>query len=367
MKQPIALLFANLKGNLGDFAILDAMLREAERRYPGHPLHVFPHRFLPVDDQRVRALRDAGAPAFEVAGATYHQSVEGQVKWLRSLGLWRGMQNRLVEGLTEASSADAARFRDYRAVLLAGGDHWSGINLGISMLATLSAVARYNGDIEAFPFSVNKLTRFNRPRDLRRRLGVLKKPIPLRDRRSKEEIQSLGLNAELTPDCVYSLEKVADEVMPMQDRAPGRIILSLTGRHRNELSSDLRATIARVRATGRPVELLSTCEVEDFAAFKGLSEELGVPYRAPLTWQEMVAEFKNCSLLVTNRLHGLILGELSGAAMLPVADRVKVEAYVRDKSVRVFASKPSDISAELCGQATEVGSILSRRNGGTAI
>jgi polysaccharide pyruvyl transferase WcaK-like protein len=49
-----------------------------------------------------------------------------------------------------------------------------------------------------------------------------------------------------------------------------------------------------------------------------------------LAWRDVVAEFKASGLVVTNRLHGMILGALSGARLLPVADREKIRAFVGD-------------------------------------
>ena len=43
-----------------------------------------------------------------------------------------------------------------------------------------------------------------------------------------------------------------------------------------------------------------------------------------------MAEIKASSLLVSNRLHGLILGSLADMPILPVANRQKTMAFVRD-------------------------------------
>ena len=147
MQKSVAILYANLKGNIGDFAILDAMLRETAQRFPGRRIDVYPHGFLDVDDTRLAAFRAAGAPEFEIAGGTFHRPVPPKLKRLYRFGLWPRIQRRLVENLRRASREEAKRFAQYEAIFLAGGDQWNAMDLGVSMFGTLLAIAEHNPNI----------------------------------------------------------------------------------------------------------------------------------------------------------------------------------------------------------------------------
>ena len=330
MKAPVAILFANLKGNIGDFAILHAILLELRSRFAGHPLHVFSHQFHGVDEERLRAFTTS-APEFELVGTTYghgrRRSFARLVPLFRS---WPLVQAREVRALAARSIPDASLFRDYEAIFLAGGAHWGGTKVGTSMFGTLMAVHHYNDRIYTFPFSINpSLRKYNSASALKQYFSMIRSPLIVRDGKTKAIMDELGLPAVLGADCVFSLQDVADQIEPAGGREHSRIIFVVTGRS----LKDLNPAIRRIGRPAPQIALLTTCELEDGEALESLSGELQVAYHAPRTWQEAVAELKASSLVVTNRLHGLILGSFAKTPLLPIADRQKVEAFVLDASM----------------------------------
>jgi polysaccharide pyruvyl transferase WcaK-like protein len=330
MKPPIAILFANLKGNIGDFAILQAILLELGRRFAGHPLHVFSHQFHGVDEKRLSAFKRA-APEFELIGTTY--APDARRSFARLMALFRAssmVQAREVRSLAARSIPGASRFRDYEAIFLVGGAHWSGRKVGTSMFGTLMAVHHHNDRIYAFPFSVSpSLRRYNSAAALKQYFSMIRAPLIVRDGKTKAMMDELGLAAVLGADCVFSLEDFADQIEPMGGREHSRIVFVVTGGS----LKDLRLAIRRIGRPAGQIALLTTCELEDGEALEALSGELQIPYYAPTTWQEVVAELKASSLVVTNRLHGLILGSFAKTPLLPVADRQKVEAFALDAAM----------------------------------
>jgi polysaccharide pyruvyl transferase WcaK-like protein len=355
MKLPIAILFANLKGNIGDFAILHAMLRDLAAKYPGHPLDVFPHGFYREDASRLAAFEAGCAVDFQIAGHTY----KGEpMPWLaqqgvRALGLWPLAQRRSIRTLADAAATDAARFRDYEAIFLAGGEHWGGTSGAISMFGTLNAIHRHNPKIYAYPFSVNpKMLRFNARSALVENFRKIGAPLVPRDGLSKALLDRLGLDVVQGADCVHTLQDLADDVAPAAARYPGRILVAVTG-SRRRLGRALQAACAQLRAAGRDIALLTTCAPEDQAAFQPVARALGIPYLAPQSWQAAVAEMKASSLLITNRLHGLILGTLADTALLPVTDRKKAEAFVKDAAMPFSAASLAAVTPSLVSQCLE--------------
>ncbi|WP_275783720.1 hypothetical protein [Pararhizobium gei] len=43
MTAPVAVIYANLKGNIGDFAILHSMLLDIRERHPGRAVDAYSH------------------------------------------------------------------------------------------------------------------------------------------------------------------------------------------------------------------------------------------------------------------------------------------------------------------------------------
>ena len=336
MKPPIAILFANLKGNIGDFAILHAMLVYLQRRFPGQSLHVFSHGFYGVDERRLAAFRASSQIQFELAGTTYFRVAESKLleRVVRPFGLWPVAQAHLIGSLAERVASCATKFREYEAIFIAGGEHWSGTSGGISMFGTLSAVHRHNERIYTFPFSISpRIRSFNSKQALQRYFQKIREPLIVRDGISKTVLDELGISSVLGADSVYTMQDFADKIEPTEGRDRSRILFALTG-SRKKFEVDLRAALRQVGGSVGPIALMTTCELEDGARSEAIAREFGIAYYAPTTWQEAVAEIKASSLLVTNRLHGLILGSLANTPLLPVANRKKAEAFVRDAQIR---------------------------------
>jgi len=348
MNAPIAVVFANLKGNIGDFAILHSMLVEIRARFPEHPIHVFSHGFRDVDKERFAAFKAANAPKFEHLGTTYSHSVNATLRRLVSnLGLWPLVQPLFIRAVAARSAADAERFRAYEAIFLCGGDMWCGVNVGISMFATLTAIHNQNDRIYAFPFSINpKISRYTSKQNLQRYIGKIRKPVVTRDEISKSTFDKFGVASISGADCVFSLKALADDVKPMVGRDRTRILLVWTGKPK-KLESNLRSALQRLNPLAGRLALLTTCAPEDGEIYKALSNDFGIPTYAPATWQETVAEIKASSLVVTNRLHGLILSTLAETAVLPVTDRKKAEAFAIETQVPYSAAAIDALTPKL--------------------
>jgi polysaccharide pyruvyl transferase WcaK-like protein len=338
-----------LKGNVGDFAILHAVLKNVNRKFPESEIHVFPHGYYELDENRFASFRAKCDVSFDLTGKTYFSELRDtpHERLARMFGYWPRVQASHIKALAERAAKDAAKFATYEAIFVVGGEHWGGTKGGISMFGTLSAIHRYNDRIYAYPFSVNpRITRFNSETALRENFDKIRKPLIVRDGSSQKLLAELGVDADLGSDCVYSLHGLADAIEPKAERDISRVILAVTGSKRH-FAPDLRAAIKQLRGDGRHIALLTTCEFEDGYHCEAIAHEFGLTYHAPLDWQDAVAEMKSSSLVVTNRLHGLILGSLAGTPLLPVTNRSKAKAFVIDADMPYSLASITEINADV--------------------
>lgn len=343
MKNPVAILFANLKGNLGDFAILQAILEDVSLRLPGHPIHVFHHPFTAVNNENLAVFR-ASAPEFELAGPTYSIRFPFYVKWLTRYRMWKHIQAWYILAMEKKARSDAIRFEQYEAVIVAGGDQWGGSNPGASMFGTVKAISHHNSRIYAYPCSVSaQAFRFNSPMAIREYFAEIRAPIIARDMMTRNNLLTCGVDATFGNDCVFALGHIADKIPPMPHRDLCRVILIVTGSsNRNRL----QIVASGLLSAGIPIEFMTTSPPEDAEWFEELARRLGVPVRTPVSWQEAVGELKASSLIVTNRLHAMIFSCFGNTAILPISDRAKAGALAEDMGLIDVAHSIEEISPD---------------------
>ena len=169
----------------------------------------------------------------------------------------------------------------------------------------------------------------------------------MRDGITHDLMSDLGIPTVLGHDTVFSLSGPGQQVAPLETRDRERILLVLTGPHdRALLVRTLGDVLDRLKGVGRPIEMLTTCWNEDLQIYKDLGREHGVEVRAPLTWQETIAELKQSAVVVTDRLHCLILGTFAECTLFPVADRKKAEAFIRDTGTPHHGRGMEDVAPE---------------------
>ena len=352
----VAVLFANLKGNIGDYAILQAMIKKISESYPGHQVHVHSHPLVGIDRKRLSAFLELN-PGIEIHENFPTQQIALHQRLLCSSIFKRGMQRNLIHHFASKASASLAGLADHKAVFIAGGDQWSGRELGVSMFGTLTATHQLNPNVQVFPFSLkSSIFKLYSIPLLKSFFSMLQQPIVARDSLTKGILDQVGVESQLGVDCVYGLRDDATTITPKAGRNASRILFAVKGQPK-----DLESTLVKLLKDGSDVEILTTCPAEDNRVMLALAEKLSLPYHQPMSWQEIVSEFKSSSMIVTNRLHGLILGSLADAPLLPVTNRKKALAFVHDAGLPHHASSVTDISHQLIEAAkTDSGEILEK-------
>lgn len=208
------------------------------------------------------------------------------------------------------------------------------------MFANLRAIAACNAEIYSYPVSVSSsLWKVNGRASLSRDLSLIKPPLIARDSQTRRMLQELKLNAVLGADCVFAAPKPASHSAAEGERK--RVLFVLT----SQPPDQIEAALIRAQNAGLEPVLLSTCAIEDGPVQKTVADRLGVDFIAPLTWQGAVSAMQSSTIVVTNRLHGLILASFSQSSVVPLVDRPKVRAVVQDARLPVSVNALADLNA----------------------
>ena len=206
--SPVLILFANLKGNLGDFAILNAMLLDSKRKHPGSPVHILSHGQHEIDEKRFSAFKAEAQCEFVYKGKMPFVRITGWFSILKRLGLSRWLSGKCVKYL-EQKYAKHPAFRDlksYDAFYFTGGEQWSGYSNGITMFAVLSLVSGTGKYVHVYPFSAKgKLLENFHIAQLKTLFANFDEEIAVRDSHSYQTVSQITPRVKLGADCVFSL------------------------------------------------------------------------------------------------------------------------------------------------------------------
>ena len=347
----VLVVFANVKGNLGDFAILDAMLEELSRRYPGCRIDVSSHGQHRADEKRMAAFVALANPAFRYVGKTPFLRIPKFWSFFKRMGLSAAVSERFILKLAKEYGRQPL-FSDvekYKAVVFAGGEQWSGFSNGITMLAVLSMLIPRNPNLYLFPCSVKeKLVEMHKLSRLEHCFGAFCGKLITRDSRSHGTVRKFRQDAVSGVDCVFSLGGRV-EVPERVDGTGKEIIFALTTSPGSR-NREVKAAFQRLEQAGFRVRMLSSCEREDGADHRMICDGDESKCLFPETWQEAVGLLAAADVVFTNRLHCLIFSFFTDVAVVPVLDREKLLGVFRDVGLPIGIDDVGEIDTALIGR-----------------
>jgi len=341
----VAIIFANFKGNLGDFAILDGMLHSINHLHKKCLVDVYPNPDLTVDDVKLSAFMSKAKP-FEIKKISVPK-----IKFLNLisfLGLF-GLRSIAFEYYINYLSKkfDASYFSNYEAIYIVGGDQWSATTLGIRMFSIIQSISKINNRLFAFPFSANpKILKKNAYINFKKYLEKINGPLKVRDGISLRVIEKLNIPANLSADIAYSLYSDHAKINKTSDNIHKKnLVLICVTRPKHLIINEVRELTSLIISKNFDVALLSTCFSEDQLSYDLVASQLGIKIINPLTWQDLVTEVGKAKLVITNRLHCLILGSFTETALIPITSRAKIKAYVEDSLSPIYFERINDINS----------------------
>lgn len=357
----ILILCANLKGNLGDFAILEAMGRVLLKHFPDCEVSFYHHGNKGEDTERLAAFERTLPPGMRSVGsAPSGRRPYFLRKFTKSLmrgGLHYGQQRAAIGKWADRLAQDedfCARIKTARAVFFAGGSQWGKGDLNMNMFGQLLCVRQLNAKAFIFPFSISEsLIPCNGSQSLKELLRLLCNPIAVRDIETYELLNQIGVPAQLFCDSVFAL----DGICPTQGSAEAGNLVFICITSKGGLTAGAVAkVIEALHEQQMEVALFSTCEIEDEAFYRQIKKLIDVDLVAPKSWQDAVFRLGQARFVVTNRLHCLIFSCLIRTPVVPITNRVKVRGFARDAGLDLSFSSLEEVAH------TEVSSIAARRD-----
>ncbi len=313
----VLLLFANFGGNLGDILIAECTVEWLCRSYPGCSIHIHIQ-----DGRREEALVQSFAAR--------HPNVTFLPPMAVSPGPADGAN--LYQDLLDALRGhDIAQvFSAMDAVICLGGGHWSGVERPLFMAAMITVAAERCAHVSFMPHSMASVIRD----EVKPILGPCLNRLAvaaMRDPLSLRLAQALGVRtAVLVPDSAF----LTARSVPVRERpnATPRILVSL--RHNSAGATDpswwekVPAIGQQITHQGATLELLSTYPRQDQTLTTALQGTLGCFVHDLPDLDGIFAALSQVDVIISDRLHVLIMGTILGIPILPVLTLGKVAGYV---------------------------------------
>lgn len=344
--QEIAILFANLKGNLGDFAILDSMIESLTKRHSHSHIDVFHHPFFEPDYEII--YRHFGSDQKFNLIVDYPRLTLSKIEsMLLKLDPTKRYARQCVKAYAQKIEAYLKPFSPYDEIYFCGGDQWCGQALSISMFGSVLGSRSASQNISTFPFSVKaNLDRFHAKRHILEYFNNLISPLAVRDHMTSAILNSMRITNQFKNDSVLKnwtpiKQFNSSKTKTANIREKSRVLFILKGN-----PSNMPAIFKSLKDGAYDVEFLSTSEAEDKAYSQEIESRFGYKTLYPKSWPEAVRIISEYDLVISNRLHGLIFSVLAGIAVLPVADRNKTRAFATDYNIPIFVTSIFELSDE---------------------
>ena len=193
----------------------------------------------------------------------------------------------------------------------------------------------------------------------------------LRDERSRGYLREIGADGprvHVVADSVFAL----DPPLPTKPKAGARPRVAFSVRKWQHFDSETaeagmaryaravcRAAEVLVRDYGAEVVFLSTCQgvpaytADDSAVAAAMAAQLPRDVQAHVTVdrdfhtpQSFMEAVAGCSLMISTRMHGAILGLVSGVPVLPIAYEFKTEEVYAQMGLAEWVERVDDVSPE---------------------
>ena len=342
--KKLGIILANCKGNIGDFAILHAMINHLSDRYPDSSIAVFPDptvRFSPEYYSDFQRMLDHHVDlSDDLSNLLPGRIITSAQRMGRKLSNWSSIGGRLISMHSRSVERKLTNLESYEAIFVAGGGLW-GAN-EIMKFGLIRALAAREISVGVYPFTAAwPMWKHNNEKTIFDFFSSFESKIYVREDLTLGRLKDIGVSAELMPDIAFYLSKKIQNIESAAERNPDRVLLSHTkrimpnsaqlrkvgGASNLEKSVHTSEVLEELLSRRVPVELITTCASEDGREVIRLARRYSIPYWMPRTWQEFCSELKSSSCLVTNRLHGAILGIISETPILLIKDSDKVKGF----------------------------------------
>jgi len=353
--KKIALICTNLRGNLGDYAIIDATVQMLCKLYGSDiQVGIAYHGYTGIDIKRTKKFEDNLPYNTFLDHATPLYRPSFIIKVLRKLNFSNKNLSKFLFYYTRFALSFNKEFKKLITwsdiTIIAGGGHYGGLLLASNMLAQIDYAVSTNKDVFSFPQTV-PLDWFDFM-DKKLITDVLEKLkiFTLRENNSFQYMKQLNLsNCYQIADIVFSIETKQKKLMHIEnDIKKIGIVLADTGSRQGiGYVEKLYDKLLFIEECGYIPIVITTTESVDEKYLKHLKELYPqTEIIAPESWKELISTLGMLDLVITNRFHGIVFSTIANVPVLPVVDVPKAKHIAETMGIKNIIEHENDLDKE---------------------
>jgi polysaccharide pyruvyl transferase WcaK-like protein len=323
------ILGGNFCGNIGDLFIIEAVTHFFSKQYPNLEVDIFPY---PIRHDKFVGLPFATKHPYNINVCEPASRLRGSVDVLmRRHPMIETLVSRYYYGFLGHLVRTVGRKpinKSYHLAVVLGGE----MDTPYSQLDVHSYLREFNiprKNIIYGPISISDKPQHNH--FLRARFSEVEN-IAIRDPGTLKRLQAQDLkNIQLIPDCAFL---AADpEINRTQEKLKGRIGVCLHARwfQQKDLTTTVEAICEIANQRKSTVTFYCTHPKEDYQLMLKLIDMVKPLDHAevicPTNTEELHTLCESFDLVISDRLHGLLIALIFGCNILPLATRDKVRGY----------------------------------------
>jgi polysaccharide pyruvyl transferase WcaK-like protein len=353
--KKITILAGNLRGNLGDYAILHSMVIMLNDLYKPLEITITYHSYTGIDKIRTEKFESMLPSNCKISNATPYYRPKLLTKLLRKVTKSEKMISKVLYYYVCSMLFISRTFKNIKKdsdmIILAGGGHFSDMLLSANMFAQLKISLMSCKNTIVFPQSIPKNLFEFFPKQIMVQLYKQMGIVAFREMQSYQYFKETNLNnIYYFPDIVFALQDKfnLEQVNTISKKSIG-IVLANTGQRvgKDYINNKLSVLCKQIELLGYTPIIVTTTESIDIAYLNGLKKLYpNLKIIAPKDWKELIQVFSTMKLIITNRFHGMVFSILSHIPVLPVIDVTKTEYMTKTLGYKYFVNDEDEIDKD---------------------
>lgn len=350
--KTVSIFCAHMRGNLGDYAIVDASARFLNDISEDLKIKIAYHGYTIIDEHRTKKFLETAPKNIELSNRTNLIRPRLYTKILRRLKfsdkfIYRRIFNLIINKLKKDIDF-INTIKNSDLIIIADGGHYGSPIIALNMLAQIKVASKYTKNVICFSQTVPPNWLDEKYSHITLEMLSLIEIFPLREQNSYKELLKSNFNSiKQFSDIVFYLNNFIDIPKKRENkiRKVG-LVMANTGTKEDDDYTNKMVELYRKleKYQCQPYIITTTDDVDKVYLDRIAIIDINIRIEKPKLWVELVDLFSSLDLIFTNRFHGVVFSILVQTAVIPIVDVDKTKFIYETANLKYCLKSEFDIT-----------------------